>query len=209
MAEINARDLGNGGVIKQFCAKIWWLVLLRGISLLVLGILLVTRPSLTAVVLMQFVGAYFLVDGLFAIYHSFVGKQYKTGWGWGLLMGALEVLTGLIIFSQPIVSTIISAEILVFMVSFMAILFGVVGLFTWWQVRRDVNGGWGMLTGALLAIVVGVILLMYPEKSAKSFLVTMGVFGILGGLVQTFASFQIRKIGQEGLAALRDDMPTE
>ena len=154
---------------------------------------------------MQFVGAYFLVDGLFAIYHSFLGKQYKTGWGWGLFMGALEILTGLIIFFQPVISTILSAEILVFTVSFMAILFGVVGLITWWQIRRDVNGGWGMLTGALLAIVVGVILLMYPEESAQSFLITMGVFGIFGGLVQIFASFQIRKIGQEGLAALRDD----
>ena len=192
---------GDGGVIKQLCAQVWWVVLLRGIALLVLGGLLVTRPTLTIIVLVQFVGAYFLVDGLFAIVKSLMGRRYRPDWGWGLVMGTLEFLTGLIIFANPLVSTLITTGMLVFVVAFMAILFGVVGLFTWWQIRHDVNGGWSMLAGAVLAIIAGVILVMYPKESARAYLVIMGISALLGGLIQIFASFQIRQIGKQGLPA--------
>lgn len=201
----NTRETGEvGGVLKQFCAEVWWVVLLRGVALLILGILLITRPGLTLVVLIQFVGAYFLVDGIFAIVNSMMGRKYRPNWGWGLLMGALEFLTGLIMFANPLISTVVTTGVLVFMVAFMAILFGIVGLVTWWQIRKDVNGGWGMLAGAVLAIIAGIILLMYPKESAKVYLIIMGISALLGGLIQVFASFQIRKIGKKGLASIAD-----
>ena len=204
MSDVDTREIGGGAGLQKFCAQVWWLVLLRGICLLILGFLLVTRPALTAVVLMQFIGAYFLVDGLFTIIHAFQGTRHRSNWGWGVLMGVLEMLTGLIIFAQPFISTVIAADMLVFIVAFMAFLFGFVGLVTWWQVRHDLNGGWGMLAGSLLALFAGVILLIYPEQSAKTYLILMGVGAILGGIVQIFASFMVRKLGKEGLAALQD-----
>lgn len=183
--------------VQQLCASVWWLVLLRGITVLVLGGFLIAKPGLTAVVLMQFLGAYFLVDGVFAIIHSIQGRKHMQGWGWGLIMGGLEILTGLMIFSQPVLSTILTAEWLVYCVAFMSILLGVLGITTGIRVRRDVKGEWAMIAGGVAAILFGVLLFMNPLASAAVYLVVMGVLGVVAGLVQIFAAFQLRSIGKK------------
>lgn len=185
--------------VKEFCASVWWLVLLRGIAVLILGGMLIAKPGLTAVVLVQFLGAYFLVDGVFSIINSIMGRKYMAGWGWGLLMGALEILTGIVIFAHPLASTLFTASFLAYMVAFSAILFGILGIITGIQVRKEVKGEWAMIAGGVLAIIVGILLIIKPTESATIYLIIMGVMAIIGGLVQIFASFQIRRVGKVGL----------
>jgi uncharacterized membrane protein HdeD (DUF308 family) len=184
--------------IRKFCSEVWWLVLLRGIASLVLGGLLIAKPGVTAIVMVQFLGAYFLVDGVFSVINSVMGRKHMQGWGWGLVMGGLEILTGILVFGHPIASTIITANTLVYCVAFLAIVFGVLGITTGIQVRKEVEGEWAMIAGGVLAIIFGVMLIMNPLASAAVYLTVMGVMAVLGGIVQIFASFQIRKIGTKG-----------
>jgi uncharacterized membrane protein HdeD (DUF308 family) len=191
-------------LVQRFCFKFWWIVLLRGIALIVLGGLLIANPGLTVIVLVQFLGAYFLVDGVFSVFHSIKGRKYMQGWGWGIFMGALEILTGIIVFTNPLVSTIVTASILVYSVALMAILFGVLGIVTGIQVRKEIKGEWAMIAGGVLAIIFSVILIMNPMASMSFYLIVMGVIALMGGLIQIFASFQIRKIGKHGIEAFAE-----
>ncbi len=186
-------------LVQRFCFEFWWIVLLRGIALTVLGGLLIAKPGITIIVLVQFLGAYFLVDGVFSVFHSIKGRKYMQGWGWGIFMGALEILTGIIVFTNPLVSTIVTASVLVYSVALMAILFGVLGIVTGIQVRKEIKGEWAMIAGGVLAIIFGVILIMNPMASMSVYLIVMGVMALMGGLIQIFASFQIRKIGKHGI----------
>jgi uncharacterized membrane protein HdeD (DUF308 family) len=192
----------TAGPLQQFCSQVWWLVLLRGIALIALGILLLTQPGITAILLVQFLGAYFLVDGIFLAVNSVTGRRYMQGWGWGLLMGVLEILTGIVIFANPLISTIITAGALVYMVAFLAIVFGLIGIVSWFQVRKEIQGEWALLAGGVLSVIFGFILLLNPEASVVAYLIVMGISAIVGGLVQIFASFQIRKIGKHGIGAV-------
>ena len=191
-------------LVQRFCFEFWWVVLLRGIALTVLGGLLIAKPGLTVIVLVQFLGAYFLVDGVFSVFHSIKGRKYMQGWGWGIFMGALEILTGIIVFTNPLVSTIVTASVLVYSVAFMAILFGVLGIVTGIQVRKEIKGEWAMIAGGVLAIIFSVILIMNPMASMSVYLIVMGVMALMGGLIQIFASFQIRKIGKHGIEAFAE-----
>ena len=191
-------------LVQRFCSEVWWIVLLRGIALTVLGGLLIAKPGITIIVLVQFLGAYFLVDGVFSVFHSIKGRKYMQGWGWGIFMGALEILTGIIVFTNPLVSTIVTASVLVYCVAFMAILFGVLGVVTGIQVRKEIKGEWAMIAGGVLAIIFSVILIMNPMASMSVYLIVMGVMALMGGLIQIFASFQIRKIGKHGLEAFAE-----
>ena len=191
-------------LVQRFCFEFWWIVLLRGIALTVLGGLLIANPGLTVIVLVQFLGAYFLVDGVFSVFHSIKGRKYMQGWGWGIFMGALEILTGIIVFTNPLVSTIVTASVLVYSVAFMAILFGVLGIVTGIQVRKEIKGEWAMIAGGVLAIIFSVILIMNPMASMSVYLIVMGVMALMGGLIQIFASFQIRKIGKHGIEAFAE-----
>ncbi len=191
-------------LVQRFCFEFWWIVLLRGIALTVLGGLLITKPELTVIVLVQFLGAYFLVDGVFSVFHSIKGRKYMQGWGWGIFMGALEILTGTIVFTNPLVSTIVTASVLVYSVALMALLFGVLGIVTGIQVRKEIKGEWAMIAGGVLAIIFSVILIMNPMASMSVYLIVMGVMALMGGLIQIFASFQIRKIGKHGIEAFAE-----
>ena len=53
----------------------WWLVLLQGIALLILGALLLTNPAMTTIVLIQFLGIYWLVKGIFEIVSIFIDHR--------------------------------------------------------------------------------------------------------------------------------------
>ncbi len=189
------------GIIQNFCSDVWWIILLRGIAVLILGILLITKPGLTAMVFVQFLGAYFLVDGIFTIVNSLMGRKHLSGWGWGLLLGGLEILTGALIFAHPLLSTWVTATSLVFLVAILAIVFGLVGIVNWFQIRKEVQGEWAMLVGGILAIIFGIILFLKPETSAKAYLIVMGISAVLGGLMQIYNSFRIRSIGKHGLAS--------
>ncbi len=191
-------------LVQRFCFEFWWIVLLRGIALTVLGGLLIAKPGITVIVLVQFLGAYFLVDGVFSVFHSIKGRKYMQGWVWGIFMGALEILTGIIVFTNPLVSTIVTASVLVYCVAFMAMLFGVLGIVTGIQVRKEIKGEWAMIAGGVLAIIFGVILIMNPMASMSVYLIVMGVMALMGGLIQIFASFQIRKIGKHGIEAFAE-----
>jgi uncharacterized membrane protein HdeD (DUF308 family) len=59
----------------------WWLVLLEGIAAIILGILLLTAPQATLFVLVQLLGIYWLVKGIFQIANIFIDS---SRWGWKL-----------------------------------------------------------------------------------------------------------------------------
>ena len=48
-------------------ARPWWLLLLEGIAAIIVGILLFTSTEKTLVVLVQFIGLYWLIRGIFDI----------------------------------------------------------------------------------------------------------------------------------------------
>lgn len=191
-------------LVQQFCSSVWWVVLLRGIALLILGGLLIAEPGVTLIILVKFLGAYFLVDGVFSIINSIMGRKHMEGWGWGIFMGVLEILTGIIVFANPLFSTIITAGALVYFVAFFALFFGVLGIVTGIRVRKEIKGEWSMIAGGVLAILFGAMLIVNPMASVAVYLIVMGVMALMGGFIQIFASFQIRKFGKHGIEAFAE-----
>jgi len=56
----------------------WWMVLIEGIALGILGLLLLASPGMSTFLLVQFVGIYWLVAGIFKIISIFLDS---SGWG--------------------------------------------------------------------------------------------------------------------------------
>jgi uncharacterized membrane protein HdeD (DUF308 family) len=77
----------------------WWLVLLEGIAAIILGLLLLTAPQATLLVLVQLLGIYWLVKGIFQIISIFIDS---SRWGWKLFAGILGIVAGIIILGHPL-----------------------------------------------------------------------------------------------------------
>ena len=195
--------------VAELCSQVWPLVLLRGIAMAALGGLLVIQPASTAVVLMQFLGAYFLVDGVLAVTKAIQRRKYMSGTGGGVLCGGVELLIGIFIFGQPVTGLEITVYVLVYSVAALAILAGLLGVTVGIGLLRGLNdrvaslaaGAVVMIVAGVLAMIIGAILVMDPGATAEVYLTVLGGFALLGGLVQIASAFQIRNLGKQSIAS--------
>lgn len=167
--------------------NVWWLFLLQGISAIILGFLLITQPASTTAVIVVFVGAYWLVSGIFSVVWIFTAAG-RAHWGWYLLSGVIGILAGIFVLRHPLFSTILLPATLIVVLGVQGLLMGVFEL-----VRGFQGDGLGAYAMGVLDILIGVWLLFNPFAFALSLPFVLGVFGLVGGAFLIYHAFQVRK----------------
>jgi uncharacterized membrane protein HdeD (DUF308 family) len=104
----------------------WWLVLMEGIALVLLGLMLLLNTGETTIVIVTFIGIYWLLAGIFRIMNIFIDTHL---WGWNLIMGLLGIAAGLIVVQYPLWSTGVIGNTVIIVLGFMGIAFGFGNLF--------------------------------------------------------------------------------
>src|SRR5215204_2564211 len=110
---------------EEGAALPWWLVLLEGIFAAIFGFLLLIAPGATLLFLVQVLGFYFFIGGIFRLVSLFMDTSL---WGWKLFAGILGIIAGIVVVQHPLWSAIVVPTYLVYLIGFLAIFQGVVGL---------------------------------------------------------------------------------
>jgi len=163
----------------------WWAVLVQGIFSLLIGILLLTNPLATTLFVVQFIGIYWLVSGIFSLVGLFIDRRL---WGWKLISGILGILAGIAIMQHPLWSTILVPGILVIYMGVNGLIMGIIGLIGAFQ-----GGGWGAGILGALSLLFGLLLLGDPLISGLALPWVFGLLGVIGGIASIFVSFQQRR----------------
>ena len=153
----------------------WWVVLLTGIAALILGFLLLTEPGMTTLALVQFLGVYWFVAGIFSIVEIFLNSH---NWGWKLVLGIIGILAGITILRHPVTSAIFIPSLIVIFVAIEGIIFGFVSV-----VRAFSEHSWGMGILGALSVVFGFLILFSPQVATLALPVVIGILAIVGGIV--------------------------
>ena len=162
----------------------WWLVLLQGISLLILGVLFVIAPGMTSEIVVQFLGIYWFVIGIFGIVSIFVDNSL---WGWKLFSGILGIIAGLIIMQHPIWSPLVVGNVLVIILGVEGIIIGVVHLIQSFQ-----GAGWGMAILGIVSVIIGILLLTNVWAFTFALPLALGILALIGGVISIIAAFQMK-----------------
>jgi len=162
----------------------WWLILLQGIAALVVGVLLITQPSVTILTLVVFLGVYWLVGGVFDLVGIFINR---TQWGWKLITGLLGIAAGLLIVRNPLWAGIAVPTTLVWLLGSIGVIVGVARI-----IRALMGAGWGAGILGVLSIVLGIILLTKPLFSLSVLVYLAGFWAIVGGIAAIVAGFRLR-----------------
>jgi uncharacterized membrane protein HdeD (DUF308 family) len=163
----------------------WWLVLVEGIVVALLGALLLVAPGASLVFLVWLLGIYLLVAGVIRIVGIFFDS---SSWGWKLAAGILCLIAGLAILSNPLWSTTLASTWLVILVGFLAMLQGAAGLVVALQ-----GGGWGMGALSVLGILFGLFLVINPLIGAAALTLILGIFMFIGGVAAVIQAFRMRR----------------
>ena len=162
----------------------WWLVLVEGIVVALLGLILLVAPGASLVFLVWLLGIYLLVAGVIRIIGIF---SDSSSWGWKLVAGILCLIAGLAILSNPLWSTTLTSTWLVILVGFLAMLQGAAGLIVAFQ-----GGGWGMGALSVLGILFGLFLVINPLFGVAALTLILAICMLIGGVAAVFQSFRMR-----------------
>ncbi len=162
----------------------WWAILIQGIFSVLIGLLLLISPGVTTLVLIQFLGFYWLISGIFGLVSIFIDSSL---WGWKLFAGILGILAGLAIIQNPLWSTLIVPGILVIILGVEGMIIGVVGL-----IQAFSGGGWGAGILGALSLLFGLLLVANPLIAAGTLVILLGILGLVGGIIAIVYSFRVR-----------------
>jgi uncharacterized membrane protein HdeD (DUF308 family) len=162
----------------------WWLILLEGISLVILGILFLVSPGMTSVVVVELVGIYFLVAGILRLVSMFVDSSM---WGWKLLLGILGIIAGLAVLQHPIWAPMVIGATIVIVLGIEGLIMGIVSL-----IQAFKGGGWGLGLLGIVNIILGIVLLANLYVVTLSLPWVLGILAIVGGIIAIIGAFRQR-----------------
>src|SRR4051794_40075094 len=96
---------GGGGVVEGIVGtrlrRAWWAIAMRGLLGIVLGFIALTWPGVTLAVLLSVLGAYLLLDGIFAMVAAFRASREERSWWPYVLEGVVSMAVGVLTFTHP------------------------------------------------------------------------------------------------------------
>jgi uncharacterized membrane protein HdeD (DUF308 family) len=165
----------------------WWLIALRGLAGILFGIITFAAPGITLAVLVLLFGAYAFADGVLAIV-SAVRRRGTDRWGMLLLEGVVGVAAGLVTLFWPG----ITALTLLYVISFWALLTGVLEIAAAIRLRKLITGEWLLALSGVASIVFGVVIALFPAAGALALVIWIGAYMLVFGALLVALGFRLR-----------------
>ena len=176
--------MATASAIEEPVSFPWWAILVQGIFSIIIGILLLAYPGATTLVIVQFIGIYWLVTGIFSLVGIFMDRSM---WGWKLFAGIIGILAGLSIMRHPLWSTFMLPTVMIIFMGVSGLFIGVAGL-----VAAFKGDGWAAGILGALSLLFGFFLLGSPFIAAFALPWVYGVLGIAGGIAAVFTAIRLR-----------------
>lgn len=169
-------------------AKKWWVLLLRGILLVIVGILAFMSP----LVWITFVGAYMLIDGIGMLFAGFSNEQPAGQSRWPLLIvGVLGVVAGIIVIANPVLGGLS----LVWVIAAWAIVTGILEIVSAISLRKEIDNEWWLILTGVLSIIFGVLAFANPVIAGFAIGTLFGIFAVIAGIFSIALAFRVRSFG--------------
>jgi uncharacterized membrane protein HdeD (DUF308 family) len=179
--------------MKEALASLWWMPLIRGILLILFGILMFTQPGTTLLSLLWFMGIYWIVDGLFSLIEGVRGHPEKSRI-WLFISGIVSILAGLFILGNPIVAGLVGGTFLAYLIGFTILISGIMMIFA----GREKDGvrqwsWWGLIMG-ILYLIFGLFVITHPLITVASLVWVFSIWAIVAGVIAIVMAFQLRRL---------------
>jgi len=167
----------------------WWLLLLRGLLAVAVGIIAFMQPANTLAALVIVLGAYFFVTGVVAITAAWGGVAGSRWWEL-LFEGILAVVVALLIWSWPATST----EAFVYFVAAWFIVSGIIQIVAGVRLRDVIDNEWLYILGGIISVAFGVWVFRSPSQGTVATAYIFGIYFVLYGIVQLVLAYKLKSL---------------
>ena len=180
-------------MFKDFAQMVtdkWWTFLVRGVAALILGVAVFAYPLAAAHALVYIVAAYFIVSGVFQV----AGGLATSGIGrWWLLIitGAMSVILGFIMFTQPGMGPLALA----YLVAMYAIFNGITEISAGAMLSNVMpHSGWWIVLG-FITLLLGMYIIVYPAIGVATLVYVVGFYAIFAAAALFVLAFRLKSAG--------------
>jgi uncharacterized membrane protein HdeD (DUF308 family) len=175
---VSAWDLMNAELADR-----WWVIALRGVAGILLGIAAFAWPGITLFVLVILFGAYLLVDSVLAVVAGGMSRSWLL-----VLEGAAGVIAGILTLVWPS----ITAVVLLVLVAVWAILTGLIELYAAIRLRRVIRNEWVLILVGAASVIFGILLLVNPAAGLLTLVWLIGAYSLVFGVLLVALAFRLR-----------------
>ena len=166
----------------------WGWVLTFGVLTLIAGIATVAWPGRTILVIAVLFGLQLFVHGIFRLVLAFTSAAEGHRALYAIL-GILSILVGILVMRH----TFQTVKIFALILGAYWVVSGVIDFLAGIFAKDAPNRGWTIFMG-LLGFAAGVVVLVQPEISLGVLAWVLGVWLIMFGVMEIFASFALKKL---------------
>lgn len=177
-----------------YAVKHWWIPLLAGLLFLLAGIMIMFTPVSTYITLSILFSMFLIIAGVLEIVFAVRNKNQISGWGWYLAGGVIDLIIGIYLVINPVVSMAILPYILAFWLIFRGI--SIIGYATALKNYGVKNWGWYIFFG-IVAILCSILIFWRPEVGALSIVYMVSLSLIFIGIFRIIMAFELRSIGKK------------
>jgi uncharacterized membrane protein HdeD (DUF308 family) len=181
--------------------KVWWLPVVRGTLLVVLGLLLMIEPLEQLGTLRVVLGAFLVADGVLVAVQGFVHRK-QVGSAWWLAQAGVNVVFGVVVALWPD----LTATALYYVLAVWVLVLGITTIAGAAALVRNRDLGWAwMLAVGIVSVLFGVLLVTRPLDSfdvLRLVAVVFALYAFVSGAIHVVSGFAVRAVARE-LADLR------
>src|SRR4051794_10288152 len=135
-------------MIDAVCRR-WWVLLIRGICAIALGVCAIFWPGITLLALVILFSAFAITDGLASLVLGLRGEPDGTVWWTMVVLGVLTIIAGVLAVFWPGITLLVLLAI----IAASAIVRGVLEIASAIALRKEIQGEWLLALSGLLSII--------------------------------------------------------
>lgn len=176
-------------------SKLWWVLALRGVCAIAIGIGAFVVPAATLAALILVFGAYALVEGLLLLVTALGNHRAPDRWPL-LLQGLLGVAVGVLTLFSPA----ITALALLFYIAAWLLAHGVLQIVVAVRLREELTGEWWLIAAGAISVLLAIWLLWQPQAGVLAVPWWIGAWALVWGVALVGAALRIRRWARSGSA---------
>ncbi len=174
--------------------KNWWILLIKGIILIVLSFLVFSKPAEAILTLAILIGIGFLAAGIVQTIATLAFRKEIENWGWKLAEGLFDLLFGILLLAKPE----LTASLMIFMLGFWLMFYAITVLISSFQFKEaGVKNWWTGLIWGILAMIFSFLIIINPFTGAMTIVWLLGLSFLLAGIFNIVMAFFMKSAKKE------------
>ena len=173
--------------------KRWWVLMVRGLAAIALGICAIVWPGLSLVSLVFLFGTFSIIDGIAAIILGLRGEADGTVWWTMVILGLLAIGAGVTAFAWPGLSLLVLATI----IAISAIARGAFEIFAAITLRKELDDEWILGLSGAMSIIFGGLIMFRPGAGLIAISLLIGAYMLALGVFAIALSLRLRMMNRK------------